>query len=174
VTPEQRRYLFVQSVIGSAIVNGFINGVLGWAGTAGLAQFPMWKTPGVAADLVATAFGVTFGTTLGMRLQARLDTTRGKITPPSPSTVPAGLWALVSRMPKGLWARAVVLGLVALPLFAPPVLVLATRLAAGDGALPRNVFVSIKTVFSAVEGSIVTPVLLLAALLDRLDARTSS
>src|SRR5258706_447358 len=33
MSPEQRRYLFVECVIGSAIVNALINGGLGWVGT---------------------------------------------------------------------------------------------------------------------------------------------
>jgi hypothetical protein len=165
VSPEQRRYLFVQSAIGAGIVNAVLNGAIGWGATHGLAQFPVWSVPGVAADILATAFGVSFGTCFGALLQVRLDTARGKITPPT--ELPPFLSLIVSRAPKKLFRRAVALGLVSVPLFAPPVLV--ALAASGAVAMDRGAFVALKAAFSAVEGVIVTPVIVLAALLDTLD-----
>jgi hypothetical protein len=170
VSPEQRRYLFVQSAIGAAVVNAALNGAIGWGATHGLTQFPTWQVPGVAADMLATAFGVSFGTCFGALLQIRLDTARGKITPPT--ELPPALAGLVRRLPKGLFRRAVALGLVSVPLFAPPVLV--ALAASGVVALDRGTFVALKAGFSAVEGLIVTPLIVLAALMDTVDARPAS
>jgi len=170
VSPEQRQYLFVQSAIGSAVVNALINGAIGWAATRSLVEFPAWKTPGVAGDLVATAFGVAFGTCLGSALQARLDVRRGKISPPT-SLSPA-LARLMSLMPARLVVRALVVGIASVVLFAPAALV--ALAASGAQALAPGTFVSVKALFSAIEGAAVTPFLVLAALQDRLDARPSS
>ena len=68
-----RTYLVVQCLVGSAIVNGVINGGIGWAATRSLAAMPLWGVPGVAGDLAGTAFGVTFGTCIGMVLQVKRD-----------------------------------------------------------------------------------------------------
>ncbi|MBM4364225.1 MAG: hypothetical protein FJ104_16215, partial [Deltaproteobacteria bacterium] len=55
---------------GAAVVNALLNGAIGWAATRELPVVPTWGLPGVAADLLATAFGVTFGTALVVPLQA--------------------------------------------------------------------------------------------------------
>src|SRR5262252_7601312 len=104
MTPEQRRYLFVECSIGAAVINALINGGLGWAATRGLSEFPMWRVPGVAGDLLATAYGVSFGTCIGAAIQARIDMSRGRIT--APATISERLSAIVAAMPRNLLARA--------------------------------------------------------------------
>jgi hypothetical protein len=159
VTPAEKHYLFVQSTIGSAIVNALLNGAIGWGITVGLTEFPVWKTPGVAADLIATAFGVAFGTSLGAVIQIRLDTARGKIAFPELS--PA-LARIVGFFPRALLPRAVWFGLVAAVVFGPPAL-----LALGLGshaALDRTFFVGVKAGYSAIIGAAVTPFILLGTL----------
>jgi hypothetical protein len=163
MSPEQRRYLFVECVIGSAVINALINGGLGWLGTIPVpVAFPTWKVPGVAADYLGTAFGVAFGTCIGAAVQVRVDTRRGRITPPT--TVPPRLTAIISRLPRGLFARALVLGTACALALAPPIL--GGLLASGEPALARRSFIAIKAAFSALEGAVVTPLIVLAALLD--------
>ncbi|HVU01823.1 MAG TPA: hypothetical protein VHE30_08725 [Polyangiaceae bacterium] len=159
MTPEQKKYLYVQSPIGSAIVNALINGLLGYGATIGLAEFPAWKIPGVAGDFLATAFGVAFGTTLGAILQIKLDSAKGRISPPS---FDEGLPARAARTPKGWFARSMLIGLFGLLAFGPSA-VLALKIS-GAEALPRGTFVLWKAVLSAVEGAVVTPFILLATL----------
>ena len=166
MTPEQRRYLFVECAIGAAIINALINGGLGWAATRGLSEFPMWKVPGVASDFLATAYGVSFGTCLGAAVQARIDISRGRITPPA--TIPERLSPIVAAMPRGLLARAIALGMVSAIALGP--FVLAGLYWSGQPALARGTYIAIKAAFSAVEGAVVTPVIVLAALLDRAKA----
>ena len=109
VSPEQRRYLFIQCGVGAALVNALLNGGLGWAITKEFPTFPVWQLPGVGADLLATAFGVAFGTVLAMAVTVRLDAARGKIAPFVP---PGSAAALVSRFPRATFSRSVVLGIV--------------------------------------------------------------
>ena len=162
MTPEQHRYLFVECVIGAAVINALINGGLGWAATIGHATFPVWKVPGVAADLMATAYGVSFGTCIGAAVQVRIDRGRGRIT--TPSEVPARLAPIISAMPKGLLARAIALGMVSVAALGPFIALALYFYGAAEFA--RQPFVGIKAAFSAVEGAVVTPVIVLAALLD--------
>lgn len=164
MTPVQRHYLFVQSAIGSAIVNAILNGAIGWGITSGLTEFPVWKTPGAAGDFVATAFGVAFGTSLGAFLQIRLDLARGKISPPALS---GGLAVWVARAPRGTFKRALVFGLIGAAAFGPPAL--GGLVAAGATAIDRVPFVALKAGFSAVEGALMTPFILLATLANAPD-----
>ena len=161
MTPEQRHYLFVQSAIGSAVVNAVINGALGWGATHGLTEFPLWKLPGAGIDLVATAFGVAFGTCLGAIVQIRIDVARGKISRPALS---GSLATWIARAPSGLFARAMWFGVIGAVVFGPPAL--CGLVASGSDALGRVPFVAVKAGFSAVEGALVTPFILLATLMN--------
>jgi hypothetical protein len=161
VTKEQHRYIYVQSAIGAAVVNLLLNGALGWGATLGLTEFPMCKMPGVLVDIAATAFGVAFGTCFGVLLQARMDLKRGKITIPD---VTPRMETRLARLPKALWVRALLVGLVALLAFATPVCALLAL--SGAHALPRPSFILVKSVFAAFEAALITPFLVLAALRD--------
>ncbi|HEX3595147.1 MAG TPA: hypothetical protein VHU80_08600 [Polyangiaceae bacterium] len=162
MTPEQRKYLFVECVIGAAIINALINGGLGWAATRGFTTFPVWKIPGVAADLCATAFGVSFGTCIGAAVQVRIDRKRGRIT--TPAMVPERLALIIHAMPRRLLARAIALGVASLAALGP-FIALALFLS-GSSELGRQNFIALKAAFSALEGAAVTPIIVLAALLD--------
>jgi hypothetical protein len=160
LSPEQRRYLIGQSGFGAAIVNAVINGAIGWAITRSLTEFPIWKIPGVASDLTATAFGVTFGTCIAIAIQVPRDMAKKKISLPllSPSLASA-----LVRLPAGTFKRACVLGAISIPIFMP--LVLVALAASGSHALEPRAFVLLKAGFSALEGGIVTPFIVLAALM---------
>jgi hypothetical protein len=162
MTPEQRRYLFVECVIGAAIINAIINGGLGWLATRGMTTFAVWKIPGVAADLLATAYGVSFGTCIGAAVQVRVDTARGKIT--VPDTVPQGLATILATLPKRLLPRAIAMGIVSAIVLSPFILV--GLFVAGNAALPIWPYITVKALMATVEGAAVTPVIVLAALVD--------
>jgi len=159
---EERRYLFGQGALGAALVNILINGAIGWAITHGLRTFPVWKLPGAAPDLLATAFGVTFGTCIAAKFAVRIDIARGKLAVPSAS--PASRKSERSLIPRSLLVRSVWLGVVSVPVFAIPVLL--ALYVAGSDALERGVFIALKAGFSAVQAALVTPYLMLAALSD--------
>jgi hypothetical protein len=161
VTPGQRFYVVVRNGFGAALVNALLNGAIGWGLTRGLSEFPIWRTPGVAVDLIFTAFGITFGTCLVLPLQTKRDFHRGLVTLPE---IAPGVSALIRRFPAGLFRRAVVLGAVSIPVFAPPVLV--ALAVSGAAAMGRVPFVELKAAFSAIQGGVVTPFIVLAILAD--------
>lgn len=161
VTPEQRFYVIARNGFGAALVNALLNGAIGWGLTRGLPEFPMWGTPGVAVDLVFTAFGITFGTCLVVPLQTKRDFQRGLATLPA---LTPGVATLLGRFPVGLFRRALVLGALSIAVFAPPVLI--ALAASGAAAMGRVPFVELKAAFSAIQGGIVTPFIVLAILTD--------
>jgi hypothetical protein len=121
----------------------------------------MWHIPGVAGDLVGTAFGVTFGTCVFMAIQVPWDFRRGKITPVSVSTSVA---SLLGRFPRGAFRRGLVLGAISIPTFALPVVALV--LLADSSGMARSSFIATKAALAAIQGAIVTPFIVLAALGD--------
>jgi hypothetical protein len=139
-----------------------LNGAIGWGLTRGLSDFPVWKAPGVAIDLVLTAFGITFGTCLVLPPQIKRDASRGRIT--LPDDLPPSVTGLIARLPRGALARGLLLGGVSVPLFAPPVLVGLALL--GGATMGRFDFVELKALFSAIQGGLVTPLVVLAVLSD--------
>jgi hypothetical protein len=160
-SPEQRRYLFLQNMLGAAFVNLLINGALGWLITRGLAVFPLWGFPGAAVDLAATGFGVTFGTCVAARVGVSWDVGRGRIAPPVLLPQHA---AWFRRLPANTFSRSLWLGLLSLPTFVLPLLLL---LAFSEApALERTAFIWLKAGFSAVQAAIVTPLIVLAVLFD--------
>ncbi len=161
MSPSQRIYLIGQSCVGAAIVNAIINGAIGWGVTRGMTTFPMWRSPGIVADLVATAFGVTFGTCVCMAIQVPWDFGRGKITAVSLS--PA-ISTLLARFPRKTFYRGLVLGALSVPVFALPVVVALAVL--GGGGMDRMPYIALKAAMSALEGAIVTPFIVLAVLAD--------
>jgi hypothetical protein len=72
--------------------------------------------------------------------------------------------SLLGRFPRGALRRGLVLGAISVPLFALPVVAL---LAAADvSGMARASFIATKVALSAIEGAIVTPLIVLAVLGD--------
>jgi hypothetical protein len=163
MTRRDRIYLFGNCCVGAAIANVIINGFLGWATFRGLGvlSLPLWRIPGVVADLVGTAFGVTFGTCLGMGFQIRRDLRRDKI---GHIDVSPALATFLTRFPVGTLKRSVGLGVVAVPVFALPVV--APLVVLGIVSMDRVPYIVLKSGLAAVEAAIVTPFIVLAALAD--------
>jgi len=96
-----------------------------------------------------------------MALQVRFDVSRGKIRP---FAVSSGVASFVARFPSGVLRRSVVLGTASVPVFAFPAL--AGLALTGLSGLERTTFVIVKTALAAVEGGIVTPLIVLGVLSD--------
>jgi hypothetical protein len=169
LTPAHRRYLILESCLGAAVVNAALNAGLGWLATRGMTTFPVWRLPGVAADLAGTAFGVTFGTYIVMGFQVRREMARGRL---SRLDLAPRVSAFLQRMPENRLRRAARLGLLSVPLFAAPVV--AVLALAGVAVLGRSPFVVLKAGFSALEGAIVTPLIVLMLLAEAPRATPSS
>ena len=161
MTPRERFYVIGQNGVGAALVNALLNGFLGWLVVRELASFPMWQVPGVAGDLLGTAFGVSFGTGLGAAFAVRKDFEKKKIG--LPRIAPA-LAALIARFPHGTWKRSIWLGFVSVPIFGVPVLLVLAG--AGIQAMSPSSFILVKATLAAVQAALVTPLIVLGVLTD--------
>lgn len=159
---EQRRYFVLQCCIGAAVLNLLLNALAGWAITLKVLEFPVWKFPGVMADLAGTAFGITFGTAAIAPFATRRDLVRGKIT--APKVAPDIDASFERRLPRSTLGRAAWLGVLSIAVFVTPIAV--ALVALGADALDRTAFIVLKAIFSGLEAAVVTPFIVFAVLLD--------
>ncbi len=162
-----RSFSFWQTALGAGVVNALINAPLALVLLKPGASLPLWGLPGLAADLVAMAFGISFGTAIVVTLQTRNRLRRGKLLPPA---IPPRLRASLERWPRSLPRRAWNLGVISVLLFVPlPLLVL---WASGVPGLERTSLGVLKGCFSFVQGGLVTPLVVVAALVPERSAES--
>ncbi|HMI93016.1 MAG TPA: hypothetical protein VK509_16710 [Polyangiales bacterium] len=146
------------TAFGAGVINFIINAPLGWFMVREGTRLGIWTVPGVAADLVATAFGVAFGTALIVPSQIRKQVERGQLLPPPL----AERWRkMFASWPSSTAIRAFNLGVWGVLLFAPlPLLALYLL---DLQPLDRLTVTLLKGSFAFIEGALVTPVIAAAA-----------
>lgn len=158
MSPEQRRYFVTRAVVGAVVINALLNGGIGWLITLKKQVLPMWGMESVGFDTVAMAFGVTFGTCVGATWQARRDVARGFVEPP---VVTPAMQAWMQRLPTAILPRSILTGVLSVVAFAPFGLV--PLMLVGMGSMGAGAFILYKTVFASLQAAIITPLLLVAA-----------
>jgi hypothetical protein len=154
-----RAYFIGQSVVGAAIVNALLNGVIGWLAMWELPLLPLWGAPGIAIDTALTAFGVTLGTAFVVPIQAKKDLFAGTVSPEEPS---GRVGRLIHALPQDTLRRALLLGAACVAVFVPPAL-LGLSTFGVESMLPGP-FILFKAGFSAVVAAAVTPLIALQAM----------
>ena len=156
---KPRPFSIPLTAVVAGIINALINGGLGWLVLPAGKVLPLWGVPGLGADTLAMAFGISFGTGIAVTPQIRAQLRSGKLlaAPISPR------WrAEFERWPSSIWRRSINLGLVSVPLFAP--LPLLALWAFGVQGAAQLEFASYKALFGFVQGAIVTPVIAMGAM----------
>lgn len=159
---QPRPFSFWQFAIPAGIINTLINAPLGWALVPADAVLPTWGLPGVAFDLLATAFGIAFGTVLVVSPQIRGQVRAGKLARP----VMRQKWHDdLARWPRNALQRAINVGVLTVIVFTPlPLLALALL---GTPGLDRPGLTLLKGAFAFVAGALVTPVIAAAAAIEK-------
>ena len=116
MTPEQRRFLFVDQCLGPTVFNFLLNGAIAWALFRGVALVPLWGQESIAGDTIATAFILPFLTSLIATRIVRRQIASGRVHPMTepPQAGPLAMlasWSVVRRG-AGLGLAAVVLAAV--------------------------------------------------------------
>jgi len=164
--PAHRRWIVLNALIVTAVVNLMINAGLAWVGSAGEHRVPLWSVPLVekpstVVDTVGTFFLLPLITCLLVTTVARHDVAAGRLPPLGGATV---AHALAARLPGTRLRRGLVLGgLCGLVLGPVSVLVLA---AIDFSGLTRGEFALYKAVLGVVLGAIVTPVIAVCGMAD--------
>lgn len=162
LTHEQRQYLAIGFVLGPALINTVINGVLGWLTFRDVASVSLWGTEAAAGpDTLGTLFFLPLITCFIVTPIVRRQTRNGTVAPADADRViPA--WLRFARRP--LLPRALRLGFSTFVLLVAPTLAALLVFAPTEMALwPFLIF---KASFSAVLGALVTPLIALVALAD--------
>jgi len=164
-----RRWIVVNALLVTAIVNLVVNGGVAWLSIRGQDEVPLWARPfsetSTLGDTLGTLFVLPLITTLlcttavwHARRQAELSLL--------PRVPPYERW--LERMPSSRLVRGLSFGALAFAFYAPAV---ALALVVIDpGPLSQAQFVAFKTAFAVALGAIVTPQIALCAMTDRVSA----
>ncbi len=163
--PGQRRWLFLNALLVTAVINLVINAVLARVSAGSETSIPLWALPrlghpSVGIDTLGTFFFLPLATCLGCTRAVRLARRRGQLAP----VARADLGAWCDRLPEGRVGRGVVLGAMCFAILTPVAIV--AFAVDGVGDLSRTSFVVYKAILGVVLGAIVTPVIALVAMAE--------
>jgi hypothetical protein len=147
---EHRRFLIVDEIVGSILINFPLNAGIAWALFRSKASVPLWGTSSIAADTIVTAFVLTVATALLATRHARAQVIAGKLAPVPISEIRSSAW-----LQRSAFMRGTILGLAAIVLAAMPVI--GALAIAGPHELSFGGFIWFKATFAAVLGAFVTP-----------------
>lgn len=159
---EARAFNWKATAIGAGIINAAINAPIGWFMMKEGATLGAWSVPGIALDLAITGFAVGFATGLIATPQMRKQFRDGKLRRPTMSYS----WRRdFQNWPTSILHRSINLGILADLLFLPlPLLALWIF---GIDEAGRVAVTWMKGGFACIVGAFVTPVIGIAASVDR-------
>jgi hypothetical protein len=163
---SHRRWILVNAVTISAVVNLALNAGIAWASATGRTDIPLWATPLIGGpstitDTVGTFFLLPFITCLLVTTAVRRDQHRGVLTrlPDARTAYPA-----LSLLPPNRATRGVLCGALCVAALEPPALPI--LIATNFGHLSVTGFVAYKAILGVVLGAVVTPAIALCAMAD--------
>jgi hypothetical protein len=169
-TPASARpFSLIPNMLLAGIVNAIINGGTGWLVLARHPQLSVWGFPGVALDTIAMAFGIGFGTALVVTPQTRSLLLKQRLATHPLST---RFRTSFEKWPRSILRRSLNVGVVGVIVFAPWVLL--WLWAASIQVFDRSQFALLKGLFGFVEGALVTPLVVVAAMVDTLAPDSSA
>jgi hypothetical protein len=156
---QHLRFLVVEEVIGSTIVNFLLNAGIAWYLFRRAPSVPMWGASSIAVDTLVTAFVLPVLTALIATFIVRQQVRRGKLLPIPADDIGSSRW-----LARPGWQRGVGLGVASVVLVAAPLVVALTLI--GPAQLSSAHFIWFKGSFAAGLGALVTPLLGWWALAD--------
>ena len=164
MTAEHRRWVWINAVAVTALLNVIVNGLIAWLSALGMDEVPVWGLPlidgtTIGTDTAGTFFVLPFVTTVLLSLSVRVEIARGKIVPMAPG---AGPYSWLDRLPQPIFKRALVTGAIVFVLCGPLSL-LAVALV-DPAPMTVTAFVTYKAILGTVLGLVVTPLIALRAM----------
>jgi hypothetical protein len=151
LSPRHLRFLVLDEVLGSIVVNLAVNAAIAFGVVRTLASVPLWGVTSIAADTLGTAFVLPVLTAFFTGLLVRAQVVR-RLLPPLPTA------SLRSAFSRRHWLqRGTLLGLAATAAVGAPVV--AVFALCGPPALTPSAFIIFKATFAAALGAVVTPLL---------------
>lgn len=159
LSPQHRRFLWIDQGVGAVIFNFAFNAGIAWLSVRSLAAMPLWGSQSIAADTVATAFLLPLFTALIVTRIVRHQVTSTRLSPLPAGAPLASPW--VDRSPL---RRGTLVGLASILLAAVPVVAVLVALGVTD--FDRSGFIWFKASFAALLAGAVTPIIGWWALLE--------
>ena len=156
---QHRRFLVVEEVIGSTIVNFLLNAGIAWYLFRRVPSVPLWGASSIAVDTLVTAFVLPVLTALIATFLVGRAVARGKLLPIPADEIGSSRW-----LDRPGWRRGVELGVASVALVATPLVI--TLSLTGPAQLSATHFMWFKGSFAAGLGALVTPLLGWWALAD--------
>jgi hypothetical protein len=164
ITAEQRRWVLLNSVLGTALVNLVVNSGIALFGSRGQHHIPAWSIsvahPSVMTDGLGVLITLPIITCLLVSLAVRrelMEARLGRLDPAAFGRAP--FLAVPGALRRGLRFAAVTFGAFAIPL------TIAMELTARSG-LSHDSYVGFHVALTVILGAIVTPFIALAAMTD--------
>jgi hypothetical protein len=159
--PANRRWILINALGVSALINVVANGVIAWASVRGqpihLWSLPLIGKPSTVVDTIGTLFFLPAITTLGCTTAVWGELRSGRL--PSVS-----LDGRLAQLPPTRLRRGALLGAATVALLAPPAVVV--LVATDFQGITTGAFVLYKVVLGLVLGAAVTPLIALCAMAD--------
>ncbi|HUC38237.1 MAG TPA: hypothetical protein VMR97_14075 [Acidimicrobiales bacterium] len=172
IPAQNRRWLIVNAIAGTAVINFVVNAGLAWLGTLGLHKVPVWSIPllqksSTAVDTLGTFFLLPVTTCLLCTLAVRTEQRRRGL--PAIDQMFVGRAA---RLPRHPLRRGVVLGAATAVVLSPlaGVALVVTHL----GDVTTRGFILYAAVLGVALGLLVTPLVALLAMADRREAAATA
>lgn len=161
-----RRWIVVNAVLITAVINLVLNGVIAWVSVNGQQTVPLWSVPvlggpGTLTDTIGTLFVLPLTTSLLCTTSVWHELHRGRLSPLRSSA----LWRAVARLPTGRLRQGLVLGTLSVLLLGPPVVLLMHTFHVGN--LSSHAFTIYKVSFAVGLGALVTPLIAVRAMTPR-------
>ena len=165
IPTANRRWIVVNALAVSAVINVAINLTIAWAGTRGAHVVALWAPPGRPStifDTLCTTFMLPLFTALTCTPGVLRDRRARRI-----ETLPleSDVGRLLGRLPRPLLPRALWLASVTAAVVGPVALV--ALVVSGVGDLSVSSFLVFKVAYAVALGAIVTPVVAAAAMVGR-------
>jgi hypothetical protein len=172
LTAPQRRWLVLNALLATALLNLVVNGVIALLFVQGQSDVPLWTRPlsetSTLGDTLGTIFLLPLITCVLITTVVRRDLRSGALAPLD-TEHSYGRW--LAARPEGRFRRGLGFGVIAFITLALPVTLALVVL--DFGTLTRGEFVTFKVAFAIALGAIVTPVIALCAMTDGVDSTWS-
>lgn len=159
LTPAQRSFIRNEQTIVPALFNLALNAGLAWLLFRKHSPVPLWGDPSIAGDLLGTLFLLPFFTCLAVTPLVRHAARAGKV---ARLEIAPREHRVLRLMPRSVWARAALTGLVCTVVIGPLSILLLSAL--GIESLSLATAIPFKGVFAGLLAALVTPLLALYAL----------
>lgn len=167
LSPKQKRFLIVEQSFVPAVFNFLINSWFVWYLFKEQVHIPLIGEPSVLVDACVTLFLLPAITCL---IVTPLVTSIARKKPEIRTTSKRSDYPILSLLPANLWGRSGVIGLVAMVLFTP--LVVLGIVLFGADPITVDAYIIYKGSYAAVVSAIIGPAIAWSAICDQ-SARTS-